>query len=567
MFCSISTYRLFTAGLVLSCFLSIHGTAAGSKVRLAWDTNPEVRVAGYRVYRTEIGKSQILLNKDALLPEPSYIDTNVTKGGSYRYAVTAVDTAGEESSFSSEIDVKVEARRVDSTTYIPARLATDQALSSLVVGASLVNTRPQSTSVRLYSLDGSGVANGLDKEVALGPLGGFRSLMPELLPSQMAGMTLVASGEKGAFEPVFTLVDQSLKRFDGLTGTGTCSRELYFPIARQLSGATLYTIVLLDTTFVTLSNPDDERKAQVKLELVDPDGRVTRTSEIEIGPRSSRADNLQKLFQSRSIRDGYIRVTSDVPIQGFETVGFAQQSVASLWALTGERSRGWTLPYFFTGAGAETQVRLINLEAFEVSARLTFRLDRDGARLKHDLKIPAKGILIENLGALLGLPREQSHTGQLEVVTTASNGQEEIYGRVAAVACYNANSQKARAGVELQPRAARAYILPALLQSAEEGYFTALSLTNPGASSNRVEMQAFDDQGNLLGEHSLVLTPGGRAVDLLDGSQFFGSKFRQTKGQLRIRSTAPLFASALVGSRNFDFLWGAGLIETDEELE
>ena len=97
------------------------------------------------------------------------------------------------------------------------------------------------------------------------------------------------------------------------------------------------------------------------------------------------------------------------------------------------------------------------------------------------------------------------------------------------------------------------------------GYFTALSLVNAGTGFNVVEMQAMDDQGNLLREHSLVLAPGGHVIDLLDGQEFFGSQFRQTTGHLRIRSTAPLFASAVIGNRGMDFLWGAGLIRTDGE--
>ncbi|RPH54177.1 MAG: hypothetical protein EHM89_18940 [Acidobacteria bacterium] len=316
---------------------------------------------------------------------------------------------------------------------------------------------------------------------------------------------------------------------------------------------------------VALSNPYSDRAAQVKLELCDQGGQVTHTTNIEIRPRASRLSNLQQLFQVDTLPEGYLKVTSDIPIQGFEVVGYSGESLVSMWGTAGERRRALTLPYFFVGAGGDTQVRLINLEDFEVTARFSFRLDLDGGTFERELKIPAKGLLVQNIGALLGLPTDQSNTGQIQVVTTANNGREEIYGRVVGVACYTANSQKAAATVHLAPRASRGYVLPALLQSAEQGYFTALSLVNAGAGFNVVEMQAMDDQGNLLGEHSILLAPGGHVIDLLDGLEFFGSQFRQTTGHLRIRSTAPLFASALIGNRNMDFLWGAGLIRTDGE--
>ncbi len=565
MFCSIRTYRSFIAGLVLCSLLPIGASAAGSRVKLAWDTNPEVRVAGYRVYRMETGKAQILLNKDTLLPEPHYIDTNVTKGATYRYAVSAVDVTGLESPFSGEIEVTVQPRRVASRTQVPTRLSVDQLFGNLIAGTSLVNTTPEPTTVRLYSLDSNGVPNGFDREISLGPLGGFKSLMQDLMPGQTTPATLVASGDKHSFEPVFTVVDEQLKRLDGLTGTGEISRELYFPIARQITGVVLFSVFALETTVVSLTNPDSEQTAHVKLELVDPSGKVTHTSGIEIPPGAGKLNNLQQLFRSVSIRDAYLKVTSDVPIQGFETVGYTQQGVASAWGMTGERNRSLTLPYFFSGAGAETQVRLVNLESFEVTARFAFRMDSDGARLERETKIPANGILIESVGTLLGLPRDVSQTGQMEVVTIGNSGREEVFGRVVGIACYNVNAQKAKAGARLQARPSRGYVLPALLQSAAQGYFTAMSLTNPSDSSNVVEIEALDDQGNLVREHSLVLPPNGRVVDLLDGTQFFGSEFTQTRGQLRIRGSAPLFASALVGNRTYDFLWGVGLIETDGE--
>ena len=416
MFYSIQrSHSLWLAVLFLCGLLFIPSLAAGSRVKLAWDTNPEVRVAGYRIYRTESGKSQILLNKDKLLPEPYFVDTGARTGATYHYAVSAVDVQGQESSFSDEIEVTVGARQADSETFFPAHLAADQSLSKILVGTSILNMLPEPTPVHISSLDGEGLAGGLNTDLSLNPFGGFRKLAQDLAPGLAAPTTLVASGQRGAFEPAITVVDQTLTRLDGLTGAAESSWVLFLPIVRQVLNLYLFSGAFLETTVVSLSNPDSDRVAQVKLELYDQTGHVTHTAGVEIRPRASRLKNLQQLFRVNSLREGYLKITSDIPIQGFELVGFSRQSLASLWATPGERSRALTLPYFFAGAGGETQVRLINLESFEVMARFSFHLDADGQTITREFKIPANGLLVQNVGTLLGLPADRSNTGRFRL--------------------------------------------------------------------------------------------------------------------------------------------------------
>ncbi|HJZ96915.1 MAG TPA: hypothetical protein VKE70_10450, partial [Candidatus Solibacter sp.] len=62
---------------------------------LSWDPNTEPDLAGYRVYRA-IGGGQFEKLAD-LSPVPAYSDKAIQKGVEYRYAVTALDRAGNES--------------------------------------------------------------------------------------------------------------------------------------------------------------------------------------------------------------------------------------------------------------------------------------------------------------------------------------------------------------------------------------------------------------------------------------------------------------------------------------
>ncbi len=74
-------------------------TASDGSVRLAWTSNTEADLAGYRVYRSttgDPGTTGTPLTAD-LLPGPPYTDSTVTDGTAYTYVVTAVDTAGNAS--------------------------------------------------------------------------------------------------------------------------------------------------------------------------------------------------------------------------------------------------------------------------------------------------------------------------------------------------------------------------------------------------------------------------------------------------------------------------------------
>lgn len=74
---------------------------------LTWNKNTEADLAGYNVYR-RIGsapvKGDVKVNA-ALIPgaTPTYVDS-VSVDGDYFYEVTAVDTAGNESAFSTAVD-------------------------------------------------------------------------------------------------------------------------------------------------------------------------------------------------------------------------------------------------------------------------------------------------------------------------------------------------------------------------------------------------------------------------------------------------------------------------------
>jgi hypothetical protein len=81
-----------------------------SHIELSWGISQETDVAGYRVYRMEAsadsGTPGERLNAE-LLPVPAFRDMSVAAGRGYRYTVTVVDRAGNESASSAPVSVTV----------------------------------------------------------------------------------------------------------------------------------------------------------------------------------------------------------------------------------------------------------------------------------------------------------------------------------------------------------------------------------------------------------------------------------------------------------------------------
>jgi fibronectin type 3 domain-containing protein len=74
---------------------------------LSWNASTSPSITGYNVYRGNISGgpySKVNSALDALL---SYSDGTVQSGQTYYYVTTALDSAGAESSYSSEVQAVV----------------------------------------------------------------------------------------------------------------------------------------------------------------------------------------------------------------------------------------------------------------------------------------------------------------------------------------------------------------------------------------------------------------------------------------------------------------------------
>ncbi len=75
-------------------------------IELSWSINGEQDLSGYNVYRGDEGTAPVRLNPETLL-SPGFRDMSAVTGHSYRYTVTAIDQAGNESAPSSAVSANV----------------------------------------------------------------------------------------------------------------------------------------------------------------------------------------------------------------------------------------------------------------------------------------------------------------------------------------------------------------------------------------------------------------------------------------------------------------------------
>lgn len=75
-------------------------------VTLSWNPSTS-NVAGYRVYRGGNSGGPYSLITSSLVPGTNYNDASVLSGNEYFYVTTAVDSAGDESTYSNEASATI----------------------------------------------------------------------------------------------------------------------------------------------------------------------------------------------------------------------------------------------------------------------------------------------------------------------------------------------------------------------------------------------------------------------------------------------------------------------------
>jgi len=115
-------------------------TTAG--VQVEWDASPSEDIAFYRVYRTVRGGDQTLLAEVPAESERRFTDTNATFRKRHTYAVTAVDTAYNESAQATAEEVVIERPIVSVTFNVTVPDATETGEGDVYIAGSFGDAYP-----------------------------------------------------------------------------------------------------------------------------------------------------------------------------------------------------------------------------------------------------------------------------------------------------------------------------------------------------------------------------------------------------------------------------------------
>jgi hypothetical protein len=85
---------------------SLTGTGTPPSVYLSWTASTSPGVVGYNIYRHGSSGSYTKINS-SLDPATNYTDASVASGETYYYATTAVNSSGEESGYSNQVEVVI----------------------------------------------------------------------------------------------------------------------------------------------------------------------------------------------------------------------------------------------------------------------------------------------------------------------------------------------------------------------------------------------------------------------------------------------------------------------------
>jgi hypothetical protein len=100
------TRDVFPAGQPTGLQAVFSGVGQKPFVDLTWAPNMEADLAGYNVYRHQLGQPEVKINRE-LVKTPSFRDENVQAGQTYSYSVSAVDLRGNESGKSEETSERI----------------------------------------------------------------------------------------------------------------------------------------------------------------------------------------------------------------------------------------------------------------------------------------------------------------------------------------------------------------------------------------------------------------------------------------------------------------------------
>jgi hypothetical protein len=421
----------------------------------------------------------------------------------------------------------------------------DSRLQETYVGVALLNPNYRTDSISLSSFDSEGLelANTQLGE-PLPPFGQVAFLTDEGIDFGLGSVSLTAEGVMSSLQGFFMLGDYEIERLDGVGAELPAAETLYFPVVKQADSW---------TTLIHLINRDSEVPAKVTFELRDAEGNLIRSEEGYLAPFGSLMGHLTEIFgELPAMEEGSVKIEADSFVSGFEVVA-DDNSFSSLAARTPTSAKRLLAPQFFVDAatGGTSILRLLNTGSGETTVVMRAKNDESTELASKTVKVAPNALCTEDLMNFFEVPPETLTTGFLELevkgfLGTASN----LIGTIT----FSGFNGQASTTLPLVEQGELVTYYPHVAQTADGAIYTGFSILNAENDTATVTIEAFNRKGRRTASKELELAPGTRAIALLRSDTFFGEKFEQLEGHVRITSTGEVITFAVFGDYDGDFM-------------
>ncbi|MGH9341410.1 MAG: PKD domain-containing protein [Acidobacteriota bacterium] len=534
-------------------------------------------------------------------------DKAVTSGASVELAASATDAEGDELTFSwtqvSGPDVTLEnadkaaasftaptveeeeqivfkvtvsdgTSEVEDTVTVNVRPGTLNALvfpasvdtgnpffENTSVGVAVLNSNSSANNISISNLKPNGESSpGGNGPIELSGKGQSAWVTSQFVEDPEIAALLV-QGDAGPIQGFFMVFDNNLNRMDGIGGKLVESEEFYFPLARQGED---------ETTLFFIFNPGDVPAEDVKLQWLAADGTLLKevTDQLEAGGMiKGSLDQIfgslegaqagPQTFQSETpSSDGYVKITGDVPLKGFQFLGTASD-YTSLTAQVGMLVRKLLVPHFFIdGRGGDTEIRLLNTGENAASVKLQAFNDNADSVGTDEFEVEPGKLFVGSLKERLGLQVGESEVIQGHVRLEISGGTAGAFTEPAMLigaVSFSGNSGNFKSMLPMIEEGRLESLFLHVAQSEEVDVFTGFALLNMEAVPANVKIEVFNTDGELTAENTFLVGAKNRLVGLLN-ELLDDPAFSQVGGHIRVTSDQPVVTFALFGDFQSKFL-------------
>jgi len=508
-----ASWRFFLVVVQVMCVLNFSLELCATTVRLSWTASTDSDIAGYKVYYGTVSR-----HYDTSI----YVD-NITaytldnlKPANYYFAVTAIDTSGNESQFSNEAVL----------TLLPGATFTGITLSGLTEDSVTINWMTNTPTSGIVRYGVVGLENSRsDSSLATGHETQLTGLAPSTVYHYQVTVT---TGNN-------TKVDSDVLRFktSDLLGQPAkpSSQAIFLPSV--VEGPRFRTNLGINNLATSIAN--------VSATLVDQQGIVLGSQTVQVAPRGlQQLDRVARLLSQNNSENGLqgsLYLESDQPIYAWASQIDNISNDPSLWEGKGQGATRVLIPSVANTSDFSSSLALMNAGASAASVVLKVYTAAGGLGNTAAFSIPTNGLL--DLDNVLGGLGVQDSYGPLEIISV--NNMPLIAGsRVSSSSGVGGFFEGVDATL-----ASVVETIPVAVDSLQ--LRTNLGINNAGAQVANVTIRLMDRDGIEVGTAPIMVAANGltqinHVVRMLLGQ----TEVTNFEGYLRLESDQPIFAWAAV---------------------